>query len=89
MRYWQRSHAPDAPAMVGADGLHMTDAGYGCLAVDLAAALEANWHAEAKLAHRAHGATDSVAGLPSQRAPGAHGSQSPPNMRRNDAAPFN
>ena len=54
MRYWQRSHAPDAPAMVGADGLHMTDAGYGCLAADLAAALEANWRSETKLAQRAH-----------------------------------
>src|ERR1700722_7447230 len=89
MRYWQRSHAPDAPAMVGADGLHMTDAGYECLAVDLAAALEANWHAEAKLARRAHAAVDSVAGLPAQRAPGAHGLQSPTDMRRNDALPLN
>jgi acyl-CoA thioesterase-1 len=66
MRFWQRSHAADAPAMVGADSLHMTDAGYGCLAADLAAALEANWQAEAKIAHRAHGAINAVAGLPAQ-----------------------
>ena len=66
MRFWQRSHAADAPAMLGADSLHMTDAGYGCLAADLAAALEANWRAEEKIAHRAHGATNAVAGLPAQ-----------------------
>jgi acyl-CoA thioesterase-1 len=66
MRFWQRSHAADAPAMVGADSLHMTDAGYGCLAAELAAALEANWRAEEKIAHRAHGATNAVAGLPAQ-----------------------
>jgi lysophospholipase L1-like esterase len=63
MRYWERSHPADAPAMVGDDGLHMTDAGYGCLAADLAASIEANWRAEAKLAHRAPNPGVSVAGL--------------------------
>jgi acyl-CoA thioesterase-1 len=63
MRYWQRTHPADAPAMIGADGLHMTDAGYGCLASDLAAALEANWQSGEKLARRAHGAIDGLAGL--------------------------
>ena len=48
MRYWQRAHAAGAPAMIGADGLHMTDAGYGCLAAELARALEANWRARGK-----------------------------------------
>jgi acyl-CoA thioesterase I len=64
MRYWQRSHSVDAPPMIGADGLHMTDAGYGCLAVNLAAALEANWRAERKLAQRAHAPTDATAASP-------------------------
>jgi lysophospholipase L1-like esterase len=63
MRYWERTHPAEAPAMIGADGLHMTDAGYGCLASNLAAALEANWQSGEKLARRAHGATDAVAGL--------------------------
>lgn len=64
MRYWQRSHPSDAPAMVGADGLHMTDAGYGCLAADLADALEANWRAEMKLARRGNRIPNAVAGVP-------------------------
>ena len=63
MRYWQRTHPADAPAMIGADGLHMTDTGYSCLARDLAAALEANWQSGEKLARRAHGTTDALAGL--------------------------
>ena len=63
MRYWKRIHPADAPAMIGADGLHMTDAGYGCLASDLASALEANWQSEGKLTRRAHGAIDGLAGL--------------------------
>ena len=29
--------------MIGPDGLHMTDASYGCLARQLAAALARNW----------------------------------------------
>jgi acyl-CoA thioesterase-1 len=89
MRYWQSSHAADAPPMVGADGLHMTDAGYGCLAADLAAALEANWQAERKLAQRVHAATDTVAGLPAHPAAAAPVAAPPVDMRRNDAMPFN
>ena len=29
--------------MIGPDGLHMTDAGYSCLAAELAKAIAANW----------------------------------------------
>jgi acyl-CoA thioesterase I len=89
MRYWQRTRAADAPAMVGADGLHMTDAGYGCLAADLAAALEANWRAETKLAQRARSPAGAVADLPA--APLTHPPvAAPPSVvRRNDAIPFN
>jgi acyl-CoA thioesterase-1 len=63
MRYWQRTHPADAPAMIGADGLHMTDAGYSCLASNLAAGLEANWQSGEKLARRTHGAIDGFAAI--------------------------
>jgi lysophospholipase L1-like esterase len=43
MQYWQARRRPDMPPMIGADGLHMTDAGYGCLAAELAEALASNW----------------------------------------------
>jgi lysophospholipase L1-like esterase len=89
MGYWQASHASDALPMVGPDGLHMTDAGYHCLAADLAAALETNWQAETKLARRAHAAPDALAGLRPSSATRA--TELPPAglMRRNDATPFN
>jgi lysophospholipase L1-like esterase len=89
MRHWQASHASDALPMIGPDGLHMTDAGYHCLAADLAVALEANWRAETKLAHRVRAATDAVAGL--RPSPGLRDRGFPPAepMRRNDATPFN
>lgn len=63
MRYWQRVHPAEAATTIGADGLHMTDAGYGCLADQLAAALEANWLSGEKLARRPHSGIDAVAGL--------------------------
>ncbi len=63
MRYWQRTHPAEAPAMIGADGLHMTDIGYGCVARNLAAAIEANWQSEEKLARSAHGTIDGFARL--------------------------
>ena len=47
MRYWQDGPiAAEAPPMIGPDGLHMTDRGYGCLAAELADALAANWRAQ-------------------------------------------
>ena len=66
MRHWQAAHPADAPPMVGPDGLHMTDAGYGCLAANLAAALEANWQAERKIAQHRHATPAAVAGLPAR-----------------------
>jgi acyl-CoA thioesterase-1 len=89
MEYWQRTHPPHAAPMVGADGLHMTDAGYGCLAIDLAAALEANWRAEQKFGQRTHGRVDAVAGLPVVPAGDLDGSLPVPAVRRNDAKPIN
>ncbi len=43
MQHWQAAQQADAPQMIGPDGLHMTDRGYGCLAADLAEALAWNW----------------------------------------------
>ncbi len=43
MQYWQMTRAGDGPALIGGDGLHMTDASYGCLAKTLAGALASNW----------------------------------------------
>jgi acyl-CoA thioesterase-1 len=86
MNYWQRNHSPDAPAMIGDDGIHMTDAGYGCLAANLAAALEGNWRANAKLAQRAHGVAGLAPSAPSVDGPPAAPA---PALRRKDAIPFN
>lgn len=88
MRYWQDSHAADAAPMVGADGLHMTDAGYGCLAVDLAAALESNWRAERKIAQRPHAVADAVADLPVRPVAPAH-LPPPTEPQQNATTPFN
>jgi lysophospholipase L1-like esterase len=60
MRYWQNAQEGETPKPVGPDGLHMTDRGYGCLAVDLAEALAGNWRAQARAAPRP---TARVAGL--------------------------
>lgn len=46
MRRWRAGRDAGVPAMIGPDGLHMNDAGYGCLAAGLAAALAANWQAQ-------------------------------------------
>ena len=46
MRHWQSVEPAGAPPMIGADGLHMTDRGYGCLADELAKGLAQNWRAQ-------------------------------------------
>ena len=46
MKAWHEARPGDAPPMIGPDGLHMTDRGYGCIAADLAEALAANWRAQ-------------------------------------------
>ena len=53
MHSWQEEQAADGAPMIGADGLHMTDRGYECLAVDLAEALADNWRLDDGLAARA------------------------------------
>jgi len=63
MQYWARMHDPKDPAMVGPDGLHMTDASYGCLAAKLAESLSANWSQPVKAAKSLGLAPDAVAKL--------------------------
>jgi len=89
MAYWHHTHPSDAPAMIGGDGLHMTDIGYKCLGDDLAASLEANWQSEEKLARRPHGPSDAVASLPGDAASNAVGPGTAAAVRLNDAKPLN
>jgi lysophospholipase L1-like esterase len=48
MQHWRAAQPAGTPPMIGADGLHMTDTGYGCLAADLADALARNWWSQAE-----------------------------------------
>jgi acyl-CoA thioesterase-1 len=65
MLHWQAAQPAGAPgmagAMIGPDGLHMTDRGYFCLAANLAEALAGNWWSQQRTAQRPPAAR--VAGL--------------------------
>jgi lysophospholipase L1-like esterase len=50
MREWEHTQQLAPAAMIGPDGLHMTDASYGCLANQLAEALAWNWWSHGKVA---------------------------------------
>ena len=63
MREWDHTHQLAPAAMISPDGLHMTNASYGCLANQLAEALAWNWWSQAKLAKSAHQAPDALAGI--------------------------
>jgi acyl-CoA thioesterase-1 len=67
MQEWEhtRQLAPDSA--IGADALHMTDVGYGCLANQLAEALTLNWRSHEKLAKSPERSPDAVAGMGRQR----------------------
>jgi len=54
MQEWDRTQQLAPAAMVGPDGLHMTDASYGCLASELAEALAWNWWSRGKIANSSH-----------------------------------
>jgi len=69
MRYWQNRPPAEAAPLIGPDGLHMTDRGYGCLAAELADALAANWRAQRDPVRSAH--TAAVSGTRSRAMPGA------------------
>ncbi len=62
MRHWQRADEAGVQ-MIAADGLHMNDASYGCLAASLADALASNWGTYVKTARSRAVVSESVAGL--------------------------
>ena len=63
MKEWDRTRQLAPAAMIGPDGLHMTDASYGCLANQLAEALAWNWWSHAKLARSPNRSPDAIAGI--------------------------
>ncbi len=73
MRYWQSEQQGDTSALVGPDGLHMTDRSYGCLALELADALAGNWQGQKRAVPPAFPPAARVAGLA-----GPHHSEAPP-----------
>ena len=62
MREWDRTRQLAPATLIGPDGLHMTDASYGCLADQLARSLAEHWGAAGKLAKSTHLNADAVAG---------------------------
>jgi acyl-CoA thioesterase I len=63
MKEWDRTQQLAPAAAIGPDGLHMTDASYGCLANRLAEALAANWLSQNKVAKSPQRNPDAVAGV--------------------------
>jgi acyl-CoA thioesterase I len=63
MKEWDHTQQLAPASSVGADGLHMTDAGYACLANRLAAALASNWQSSDKLAKSPQRSPDTIAGV--------------------------
>jgi acyl-CoA thioesterase I len=61
MREWYHTQQLAPAAVIGPDGLHMTDASYGCLANQLAEALAWNWWSHSKLAKSPQRSPDAVA----------------------------
>lgn len=63
MQEWDRTQQLAPASSVGPDGLHMTDAGYACLANQLAEALASNWRSRDKLARSPQRSPDAIAGV--------------------------
>jgi len=63
MQEWDHTQQLAPAAMIGSDGLHMTDASYSCLASQLAEAVAWNWWSHEKLAKSSHRIPDAVAGF--------------------------
>jgi acyl-CoA thioesterase-1 len=64
MQHWNEAHQLAPAALIGPDGLHMTDASYGCLSTQLAEALARSWGSHTtKLAKSPHRSPDAVAGV--------------------------
>ncbi len=62
MREWDHTRQLAPAALIGPDGLHMTDASYGCLADLLARSLAEQWRAQGKIAELSHRSPNAVAG---------------------------
>lgn len=62
MRAWERSGQLAPAALIGRDGLHMTDSSYACIARRLAQALVAQWQVPEKLAQSPHRSPAAFAG---------------------------
>jgi acyl-CoA thioesterase-1 len=67
MREWNHTHQLSPAELIGPDGLHMTDASYGCLANQLAEALAWNWWSQAKLAKSPQRRPDAIARINTRR----------------------
>jgi acyl-CoA thioesterase-1 len=63
MQEWDHTQQLAPAPMIGADGLHMTDASYACLANQLAEALAWNWWSRVKLAESPRRLPDAIAGI--------------------------
>lgn len=63
MQEWDHTQQLAPAAMIGPDGLHMTDASYGCLASQLAEALAWNWWSHGKIARSLQQNPDAVSRL--------------------------
>jgi acyl-CoA thioesterase I len=63
MQEWDHTQQLAPSAMIGPDGLHMTDASYGCLASQLAEALAWNWWSHGKIAKSLHQNPDALSRL--------------------------
>jgi lysophospholipase L1-like esterase len=63
MQEWDHTQQLTPAAMIGPDGLHMTDASYGCLASQLGEALAWNWWSHGKIAKSLHQNPDTVSRL--------------------------
>jgi lysophospholipase L1-like esterase len=63
MKEWDHTQQLAPASSIGSDGLHMTDAGYACLANRLAEALASNWGSRDKLAKSLQRSPDTIAGV--------------------------
>jgi acyl-CoA thioesterase I len=78
MREWDRTQQLAPAAMIGPDGLHMTDTSYGCLATELAGALTWNWWWHGKIAKSSHQNPDAVSRLSQPAVAPSHSTALPP-----------
>lgn len=68
MALWARTRQLAPAPMIAPDGLHMTDASYGCLAVELAETMAWNWWRQV---HRAASASEGAIARPGNASRGA------------------